>query len=232
MFIEGADMIDVGGESTRPGATPVTCQEELDRVIPVVEKIRAELPVIISVDTSKAAVMQEAIAQGVRIINDVTALRGEGCLEVITSSTTVQVCLMHMQGKPQTMQENPYYENVVEEVKQFLLARVQVCVEAGVESSRLLVDPGFGFGKTLTHNLQLMQQLEVFTELGCRILVGVSRKSLLGAILSKPPTERLYGGLALAVLAVSKGASVIRTHDVAPTVDALKVTQAVLSQAV
>jgi dihydropteroate synthase len=232
MFIEGADMIDVGGESTRPGATPVTCQEELDRVIPVVEKIRAELPVIISVDTSKAAVMQEAIAQGVQIINDVTALRGERCLEVITSSTTVQVCLMHMQGKPQTMQENPYYENVVEEVKQFLLARVQVCVEAGVESSRLLVDPGFGFGKTLTHNLQLMQQLEVFTELGCRILVGVSRKSLLGAILSKPPTERLYGGLALAVLAVSKGASVIRTHDVAPTVDALKVTQAVLSQAV
>lgn len=229
MVAEGADIIDIGGESTRPGARPVSPQEELDRVIPVVEKIRAELPVAISVDTSKAVVMREAIAQGVQIINDVTALRGEGSLEVIAADDSVHVCLMHMQGEPRTMQQSPIYQNVVEEVKQFLLARIQACKSANVASSRIIIDPGFGFGKTLSHNLLLLQRLEVFTELGYRVLVGVSRKSMLGEILNKPPIERLHGGLALAVLAVSKGAEIIRTHDVAPTVDALKVVHRVLS---
>jgi dihydropteroate synthase len=228
MFEEGAEIIDIGGESTRPGAQPVSVQQELDRVIPVVEKIRAEFPISISVDTSKAEVMREAIAVGADMINDVMALRGEGSLAAVAASKSVQVCLMHMQGEPRTMQNNPHYNNVVNDIKTFLLERVQACLEAGIASNRLLIDPGFGFGKTVAHNLLLMQRLEVLTELDYPVLVGVSRKSLIGHILNKTVTERLYGGLALAVLAVSKGARVIRTHDVAATVDALKMTHAVL----
>jgi dihydropteroate synthase len=228
MFEEGAEIIDIGGESTRPGAQPVSVQQELDRVIPVVEKIRAEFPISISVDTSKAEVMREAIAVGADMINDVMALRGEGSLAAVAASKSVQVCLMHMQGEPRTMQNNPHYNNVVNDIKTFLLERVQACLEAGIASNRLLIDPGFGFGKTVAHNLLLMQRLEVLTELDYPVLVGVSRKSLIGHILNQTVTERLYGGLALAVLAVSKGARVIRTHDVAATVDALKMTHAVL----
>jgi len=230
MLQEGAEIIDIGGESTRPGAQAVSVQEELDRVIPVVEKIRAEFPISISVDTSKAEVMREAIAVGADMINDVMALRGEGSLAAVAASETVQVCLMHMQGEPRTMQNNPHYDNVVNDIKTFLLERVQACLEAGIASNRLMIDPGFGFGKTVAHNLLLMQRLEVLTELDYPVLVGVSRKSLIGHILNKSVTERLYGGLALAVLAVSKGARVIRTHDVAATVDALKMTHAVLQQ--
>jgi dihydropteroate synthase len=232
MAVEGADIIDIGGESTRPGAQPASVEEELDRVIPVLEKMRAELPIPISVDTSKAQVMREAIAAGADMINDVRALRGEGSLTAVAASNKVQVCLMHLQGEPRTMQLNPHYDDVVNEIKAFLLARVQVCLEAGIASSRLLIDPGIGFGKTVEHNLLLMKQLEVFTELGYPVLVGVSRKSLIGKVLNKPVTERLYGSLALAVLAVSKGVAVIRTHDVAATVDALKMTHAVLQQGV
>ncbi len=230
MAEEGAEIIDIGGESTRPGAASVSVQEELDRVIPLVEKIHAELPLFISVDTSKAEVMREAIAAGAQMINDVAALRYEGSLEVIASSPNVYVCLMHMPGNPRTMQENPQYEDVVFEVNTFLQDRLQTCLTAGISSSRILIDPGFGFGKTFEHNLQLMNQLQTFTSLSYPVLIGVSRKSMLGKILNKPVSERLYGGLALAVLALRQGVKVIRTHEVAPTVDVIKVTQALLNQ--
>lgn len=228
LIAEGADIIDIGGESTRPGAEPVSVQEELDRVIPLVEKIRAEFSVSISVDTSKSLVMREAIAAGADIINDVMALRGEGSIEAVAASNTVKVCLMHMQGEPRTMQKNPKYDNVVENIKAFLLMRTQACVNAGIASNRIIIDPGFGFGKTVVHNLLLMKHLQVFSQLGYPVLVGISRKSFIGKILNKQVTERLYGSLALAVLAVKEGASIIRTHDVAATVDALKMTYSVL----
>jgi dihydropteroate synthase len=227
MIEEGADIIDIGGESPRPGAQPVSAQEELDRVIPVVEKIRAEYPIKISVDTTKSQVMHEAIAAGADMINDIMALRGEGCLATVAADDKVQICLMHIQGSPRTMQNNPYYDDVVGEIKAFLLERVQTCLDAGISSNRLLIDLGFGFGKTVAHNLLLMRNLQVFVDLGYSVLVGVSRKSLIGTILNKPVTERKYGSLALAVLAVNKGAAIIRTHDVAATVDALKMTNAV-----
>jgi len=230
MANEGADFLDIGGESTRPGAKAVSLQEELDRVIPIIEKIRAEIPIKISVDTNKSVVMREAIAAGANMINDVMALRGDGCLETVAASTQVDICLMHIQGEPRTMQKNPHYQDVVNEIKNFLLARVEACLKAGISSERLIIDPGFGFGKTMAHNLLLMQQLQVLTALAYPVLVGVSRKSLIGQVLNRTVTERLYGGLALAVLAVSKGAQIIRTHDVAATVDALTMTQAVLQQ--
>jgi len=228
MVQEGADIIDIGGESTRPGAQPVSVQEELDRVMPILTKIRAEAPISISVDTSKPQVMQEAIAAGADMINDVMALRHEGSLATVATSDKVQVCLMHIQGEPRTMQQKPHYTNVVDEIKTFLLERVQACLKSGIAKNRIILDPGFGFGKTLEHNLLLMKKLHVFTELDYPVLVGVSRKSMIGNILNKPVKERLYGSLALAVLAVSKGASIIRTHDVAATKDALKMTSAVL----
>jgi dihydropteroate synthase len=228
MVKDGATIIDIGGESTRPGADPVSVPEELDRVLPIVEKIRAELPILISVDTSKAQVMREAIAAGADMINDVMALRGEGSIAAVASSDTVQICLMHLQGEPRTMQHNPHYDNVVNDIKTFLLERIQTCLEAGIAKNRLILDPGFGFGKTLEHNLLIMKKLQQFTELGYPVLVGVSRKSMIGQVLNKPVTERLYGSLALAVLAITKGATIIRTHDVAATMDALKMTHAVL----
>jgi dihydropteroate synthase len=231
MVTEGANIIDIGGESTRPNAQSISIQEELDRVMPVIEKIRATLPVRISIDTSKAQVMHEAIAAGVDFVNDVYALRRAGCLAAVAAAEQVQVCLMHMQGEPQTMQQNPYYNNVVEAVKTFLQTRIQACLTAGIAASRIIIDPGIGFGKSLTHNLQLLQKLSVFTELDYPVLVGVSRKSLIGHILNKPVSQRLYGGLALAVLAVNQGARIVRTHDVGATVEALKVTQAILDVA-
>ena len=228
LITAGADIIDIGGESTRPLAPPVSVTEELDRVMPVLEKIRQKWPVLISVDTNKAEVMREAIAAGADIINDVKALRNEGSLAAVSTSNKVRICLMHMQGEPHTMQQNPHYDNVVNDVKAFLLERVQTCLAAGIRPNRLWLDPGFGFGKTVEHNLLLLKHLSVLTQLGYPVVVGVSRKSLLGHLLNKPVTERLYGSLALAVLAVSQGAQIIRTHDVAATVDALKVTHAVL----
>ena len=230
MVKEGADIIDIGGEYTRPGAKSVPLQEELDRVIPVIEKIRAEWSIKISVDTSKAEIMREAIAVGADMINDIMALRGEKSLATVAASDKVQVCLMHIQGAPRTMQQNPHYDDVVGEIKTFLLERIQVCLKAGMDQNRLLIDPGFGFGKTVAHNLLLMKKLSELTDLGYRVLVGVSRKSLIGKVLNKPVTERKYGSLALAVLAVNQGAAVIRTHDVAATVDAVKMTHAVIQQ--
>jgi dihydropteroate synthase len=228
MVAEGAAILDLGGESSRPGAPAVGVQEELDRVMPVLEKLRRELPVRLSVDTGKAEVMRAAIEAGADIINDVYALRAPGALPVVAGST-VQVCLMHMQGEPRTMQQAPRYHDVVEEVMDFLKQRIQACEQAGIARHRIIVDPGFGFGKTLQHNLRLMRELRHFCELGCPLLVGVSRKSMLGAILGKPPRERLYGGLALAALAVAQGAAIIRTHDVAATLDAVKTAHAVIT---
>jgi len=229
IIAEGADIIDIGGESTRPNAQTVSVQEELDRVMPVVQKIRAEFPIAISVDTSKAQVMREAIAAGVDIINDVSALRYEGNLQAVAESKTVNICLMHMQGTPRSMQNNPHYQNVVKEVKNFLQARIQICLAAGIDSSRIFIDPGFGFGKTVAHNLQLINQLQILTQLNYPVLIGVSRKSTIGTVLNKPVDQRLYGGLALTALAVSKGAGIIRTHDVVATVDVVNMTQAVVN---
>lgn len=227
MVNSGAHWLDIGGESSRPGAQPISEQQELDRVLPVVERIRAELPVKISIDTTKAVVMQEAIKLKVDMINDIMALQGENCLATVAQSSSVQVCLMHLQGEPRTMQDDPQYIDVVQEVKSFLLARVQACLDVGIAAERIIIDPGFGFGKNLQHNLLLMKHLDVLTQLPYPVLVGVSRKSMIGKILDKPVHKRLHGGLALAVFAVTHGAQLIRTHDVAATVEALEVIQAI-----
>jgi dihydropteroate synthase len=228
MVGEGADIIDVGGESTRPGAAPVSLEQELERVIPVIEAISRELPVPVSIDTSKAGVMSGAVSAGAGLINDVAALRGEGALEVAAKSG-VPVCLMHMQGGPRTMQESPEYQDVVSDIRQFLGERIKACQAAGISRDRIVLDPGFGFGKTLGHNLELLRRLEEFSDIGLPLLVGISRKSMIGALLGDVPvTERLYGSLAAAVLAVERGAGILRVHDVKPTVDAIRVAQAVM----
>ncbi len=226
LVAEGADYLDLGGESTRPGAQEVSVQEELDRVMPVLETIKAELPVKVSLDTAKTEVMQAGIALGVDMINDVNALRADGALQTV-AACQCEVCLMHMQGTPRTMQSNPHYDDVVAEVKAFLAARINACEAAGIQRDRITIDPGFGFGKTLEHNLRLMKHLAAFHELNCSVLVGVSRKSMIGAVLDKPVEQRLYGGLALALIAAQQGAKIIRTHDVGATVDALKMAEAV-----
>jgi dihydropteroate synthase len=230
MVEEGADIIDVGGESTRPGSHSVSVEEELGRVIPVIRGIAAELPVPISIDTSKSEVMREAVAAGAGMINDVMALQAEGALEAARDAA-VPVCLMHMQGEPRSMQHNPEYSDVVAEVESFFQQRIEACDAAGIPRGRLLLDPGFGFGKLLEHNLELLNDLERFTAFDLPLLVGISRKSMLGAILNDAPVdERLYGSLAAAVMAVERGAAIIRVHDIKPTVDALKIVQAVTAQ--
>ena len=226
MVAEGAAIIDVGGESTRPGATAVSQQEELDRVLPVIEAIARELPVIVSVDTSKAQVMREAVALGASLINDVRALREPGALQA-ASDAGVPVCLMHMVGDPRSMQEDPHYVDVVDDIKLFLRGRIHACEEAGIPASRLLIDPGFGFGKRVTHNLLIMQRLREFLSLGSPLLIGVSRKSTIGAVLDRAADERLAGSLALAALACQQGAHIIRAHDVAASVDVVKMCHAV-----
>ncbi|OOZ35809.1 dihydropteroate synthase [Solemya velesiana gill symbiont] len=228
MVDEGADIIDVGGESTRPGAQPVVEQEELDRVIPIIEGIASELAVPVSIDTSKAGVMREAVAAGAGMINDVMALREESSLEV-AAQAGVPVCLMHMLGEPRTMQNDPQYSDVVDDIKTFLEERVQACRAAGIMAERLLLDPGFGFGKTLEHNQRLLADLDQLADIGLPLLIGISRKSMIGALLNDAPMDqRLYGGLAAAVLAAERGAAILRVHDVKPTADALKVTSAVM----
>ncbi|MDH5370908.1 MAG: dihydropteroate synthase [Gammaproteobacteria bacterium] len=227
MIADGADIIDIGGESTRPGAKEVSIEEELQRVIPVIKAIRQFSDVAISIDTSKPEVMREAIKAGANMINDVNALQAENAIETAVE-LNVPVCLMHMQGKPRTMQSNPEYTDVVEEVIAFLKNRISVCHNAGISSENIIVDPGFGFGKTLEHNLTLFKHLEEFTKLDCAVLVGVSRKSMIGAILDNAPAdERLYGSVALATLAAWKNANILRVHDVKATADALKLCQAV-----
>ena len=226
MVEEGAAIIDLGGESTRPGAAPVSVEEELRRVIPVIEALHAAVPVPVSVDTRKPAVMQAAVAAGAGLINDVNALQEAGAVEM-AASLEVPVCLMHMQGSPETMQDTPSYINVVDEVAGYLQARATVCMQQGIPKERILLDPGFGFGKTVTHNLLLLQQLERLVETGFPVLVGLSRKSLIGKVLDLPVDNRLYPGLALAALAVCKGAALVRCHDVRATREAVEMCQAV-----
>lgn len=226
MVAAGATLIDVGGESTRPGARPVSPVEELERVASVVEAIATELDVIISLDTSTPAVMREGARLGAGLINDVRALRREGALEA-AADTGLPVCLMHMLGEPGNMQQNPYYQNVVSEVRDFLAQRMAACVEAGIPAERVVLDPGFGFAKNLVHNLSLFKHLEALHVLGRPLLVGVSRKSMIGQALGREVHERLPGGLALAALAVAKGACILRVHDVTETVDAVRMVAAV-----
>ncbi len=222
MVDAGAKILDIGGESTRPGAVTVGVQAELERVIPAVEAIAREFEVIVSIDTSKPEVMQAAAAAGAGLINDVRALQAEGALQV-AAATELPICLMHMQGEPKSMQQAPQYENVVAEVAKFLDARVAACEAHGIKRERLLLDPGFGFGKTLAHNVALLRDMTQITTLGMPVLVGLSRKSMIGALLNKDVDDRLAGGLALALFAVDRGAAIVRTHDVAATVDALTV---------
>ncbi|MCF7982495.1 MAG: dihydropteroate synthase [Pseudomonadales bacterium] len=226
MFVEGAAIIDVGGESTRPGAETVSEQEELDRVIPVIEAIAKNIPAIISVDTSSPQVMLDSAKVGAGLINDVRALTREGAL-LAAVKTGLPVCLMHMLKQPDTMQQAPIYQNVVTEIYSYLEARLLDCIGAGIAQEKLLVDPGIGFGKTLQHNLQLMSHLQVFSGLKAPLLIGVSRKSMIGQILDKPTEQRLYGSLAAATLAVAQGAKIIRCHDIAATLDAVRVASAI-----
>ena len=226
MVEEGAAIIDVGGESTRPGAPPVSLEDELQRVIPVIEALHAAVSVPISIDTRKPEVMQAAVAAGAGLINDVNALQEPGAVEM-AASLEVPVCLMHMQGNPETMQDTPTYNDVVDEVTAFLQARADVCMQYGISKERILLDPGFGFGKTTTHNLLLLQQLQRLVESGFPVLVGLSRKSLIGKVLGLPVDKRLYPGVALAVLAVWKGAALVRCHDVQATREAIEMCQAV-----
>ncbi|MEM0953631.1 MAG: dihydropteroate synthase [Pseudomonadota bacterium] len=225
MVSDGAAILDIGGESTRPGATPVGVQEELDRVIPCIEALHSELDVTLSVDTSTPLVMREAAAAGVGLLNDVRALRREGALETAVS-LNLPVCLMHMQGEPATMQRKPVYEHIVADVTHWLEARAKAVIAAGLPSDRILLDPGFGFGKTVAHNLQLLQGLETLADLGYPLLVGLSRKSMIGKLIGRETDERLAASLALAVLAAERGASIIRTHDVKETADALAMVTA------
>jgi dihydropteroate synthase len=222
----GATLIDIGGESTRPGARHVSPLEELERVAPVVEAISAELDVIISVDTSTPAVMRETARLGAGLINDVRSLQRDGALDA-AADTGLPVCLMHMRGEPHNMQNNPQYADIQIEVRDFLAERIEACVQAGISAERIVLDPGFGFAKTLEHNLSLFRHLECLHEFGRPLLVGVSRKSMIGKVLGNEVSERLYGGLALAALAVAKGAHIIRVHDVAETVDVVRMIAAV-----
>ncbi|WP_457668662.1 dihydropteroate synthase [Thiolapillus sp.] len=223
---DGAAIIDVGGESTRPGASPVSVQDELDRVIPVIEILRERLEIPVSVDTSKPEVMAAAVRAGAGMINDVNALRSPGALERAVE-LNVPVCLMHMQGQPDTMQQAPEYENVLDEVSVFLTERIAACRKQGIPKQYILVDPGFGFGKTLAHNLELLRRLQDLQKLGCPLLVGLSRKSMLGTLTGREPEQRVAASVAAALLAVERGASIVRVHDVAETVDALKILEAV-----
>jgi dihydropteroate synthase len=222
---EGAAIIDIGGESTRPGAAAVDSDEELRRVLPLVERVAARLPVLVSVDTSNPELMRRAGAAGAHLVNDVRALRSPGAIEAVAAGT-LGVCLMHMRGEPATMQRDPHYDDVVEEVKLFLAERVRLCTDAGIAHQRLCVDPGFGFGKRLAHNLQLLRDLAQFEPLGLPLAVGLSRKSMIAALGGRAQ-ERLAGSLALATIAVLHGARIVRAHDVAATVDAVRIAGAV-----
>ncbi|PBP33753.1 dihydropteroate synthase [Pseudomonas syringae] len=226
MVQAGATLIDVGGESTRPGARAVSASEEVERVAPVVEVIARELDVIISVDTSTPQVMLATAALGAGLINDVRSLQRPGALEA-AASTGLPVCLMHMLGEPGTMQNDPHYEDLVGEVCAFLAERMKQCVAAGIGQQQIILDPGFGFAKTLEHNLSLFKHMEALHALGRPLLVGVSRKSMIGAVLGRPVDQRLSGGLALAVLAMAKGARILRVHDVAETADVVRMIAAV-----
>lgn len=228
MIQAGVDIIDVGGESTRPGAQDVSVEAELQRVMPVIAAIRERFDIPISIDTSKPQLMQVAMQYAVEMINDIRALQEPGSLAVCAQNQAL-VCLMHMQGQPRTMQQAPHYNDVVQEVADFFQERIATCVQAGIARERLILDPGFGFGKNLEHNLSLFRQLPTFHAFHLPILVGVSRKTMIGSLLGgRPATERMQGSVAAAVMAAVKGARIVRVHDVAATVEALKIAQAVL----
>lgn len=223
MLNDGAEIIDVGGESTRPGARDVSAEDEILRVVSIISEIRQRSDVCISIDTSKPEVMKAAVDAGANFINDVNGLRAPGAL-ALCAELSVPVCIMHMQGEPRTMQKAPQYKNVVEDIIDFLSERIEDCVNTGISLNNIIIDPGFGFGKTLEHNLQILNRLDEFKQLGAPVLAGISRKSMLGAILGGAPVEeRLHASVAAAILAWTKGAKIIRVHDVKPTVDALKV---------
>ena len=226
MIAAGATIIDIGGESTRPGAKDVSENDELERVIPVLKAIKQKFDVVVSIDTSKASVMKAAIESGADIINDVRALQNEGCLAVLANSD-VPICLMHMQGLPRTMQNEPTYSNVVDDIILFFEQRINACVDAGIAKERLILDPGFGFGKTLAQNFHLLANLSAFEKLDCPILAGISRKSMIGNLLNRDVEQRLAGSLSTAIVAVQQGAKIIRVHDVEETVDAIKILKAV-----
>lgn len=222
MVSDGAGIIDIGGESTRPGAAEVSEQEELDRVIPLIEAVKRHINVAISIDTSKAGVMKQAVASGADIINDVRGLQNEGCLQV-AAKANVPICLMHMQGMPRTMQDNPQYKDVVDDIIEFFDERIEACIAHGIKREQLIIDPGFGFGKTLTQNYQLLANLRAFKTLGLPVLSGTSRKSMIGKLLNNEVEDRLIGSVTTAVIAAQQGANIIRVHDVKETVEALKV---------
>ena len=225
LIAEGADMLDIGGESTRPGAQPISVQEELNRVLPVIEGLRgASVP--ISIDSCKPEVIKAAIAAGAQMVNDINALQDAAAMNAVASSN-VAVCLMHKQGDPQTMQAQPHYQNVVAEVSEFLRARIAAAEAAGIQRNRIVIDPGFGFGKTLEHNLTLLRELNKLTELGVPVLAGLSRKSMLGTLTGQDVAQRLPVSIAAALIAVQRGAAIVRVHDVRATVDALKILNAV-----
>lgn len=227
MFAAGAAIVDVGGESSRPGAGQISEDEELDRVIAVIETISDGTDIAVSIDTSKPGVMRAAVNAGASMINDVYALRQDGAVEV-ASELDVAVCLMHMQGEPGTMQENPGYQDIPGDILDFLSKRITACRDAGIDDEKIVIDPGFGFGKTHEHNVRLLASLDRFQELGMPLLVGLSRKSTLGALTGKDVEERLPAGIAAAILAVERGAHIVRTHDVDETIDALKIASAVM----
>jgi dihydropteroate synthase len=222
---DGADILDIGGESTRPGAAEVSEQEELDRVLPVMAGLR-DVSVPISIDTCKPQVMRAALAAGASMVNDINALLAEGALDAVAGSNAA-VCLMHKQGVPQTMQQQPHYIDVIAEVSAFLRERISAVEAAGIARDRIVIDPGFGFGKTLAHNLDLLRELEIFCALGVPVLAGLSRKSMLGALTGRDVNERLAASVAAALLAVQRGAAIVRVHDVRETVDVLKIWNAV-----
>lgn len=224
----GASIIDIGGESTRPNASPVSLQEELDRVMPVIERCHQALDITLSIDSYKAEVMREAVKAGAGMINDVRALQSPGALEA-AAQTNVPICLMHMQGTPASMQAAPRYDDILTDISDFFAARIKACEQAGIARDRIILDPGFGFGKTVEHNLLLISQLGTFRAFDCPILIGVSRKSTIGHLLGREVDERLPGSLALSCLAIERGARIIRAHDVQATMDALKITWEVLA---
>jgi dihydropteroate synthase len=229
MIADGATIIDIGGESTRPGAEAVSENDELARVIPVLKAIKQRFNIVVSIDTSKASVMSAAIDAGADMINDVRALQNDGCLAAIANSN-VPVCLMHMQGIPKNMQNSPSYDHVINDIRVFFQQRIDTCISAGIARERLILDPGFGFGKTLEQNFYLLANLSKFNQLGLPLLVGLSRKSMIGNLLNREVERRLAGSLATAIIAAQQGAHIIRVHDVQETVDALKVLKAATDQ--
>jgi len=226
MIDNGVDIIDIGGESTRPGAVDVSAKDEVERVIPLLKAIKSRFSIAVSIDTSKAEVMAEAISYGADMINDVRALQNKGCIDVVAQSD-IAVCLMHMQGMPRTMQENPQYNDIIDDILEFFKQRINCCEQNGINKERLLLDPGFGFGKTLTHNYEVLAKLNQFNVLGLPILAGISRKSMIGNLLSREVGERLAGSLTAAIIAIQQGAKIIRVHDVQESVDAVNVLKAV-----